>query len=244
MINYGIFFVIFTVFSTLLGGLTAIRFKDKYHLLSSLAAGVLVGVPFFDLLPESISLAIKFNYDFKIVLTICAIGFVFLLILDRYITVHRICDEEGCRNERHKSGGFFGASELSIHSFLDGFAIGTAFIISPQVGLIVAIAVIAHDFSDGLNTVTVMISAGNPSNQAFKMLLLDSIAPLIGFIVAVIFAFPESTIIYLLPFFAGGFLYLGASDLLPEAHEKNPPIITVGTFIAGLVFIFIAVSLA
>jgi len=57
---------------------------------------------------------------------VVALGFLFLLTLSRYISVHHICAGGECRNVRHPQAGWFGASELSVHSFMDGFAIGLA----------------------------------------------------------------------------------------------------------------------
>jgi ZIP family zinc transporter len=71
------------------------------------------------------------------------------------------------------------------------------------------------------------------------MLLLDAIAPVLGAASTVLIAVPERALIYILPFFAGGFLYLGASDLLPEAHEKNPPAVSLVLSLAGFLLIFL-----
>jgi ZIP family zinc transporter len=70
------------------------------------------------------------------------------------------------------------------------------------------------------------------------MLFLDAIAPVLGAVATIFVAVQQYYIVLLLPFFAGGFLYLGASDLLPEAHEKNPEILTVISCITGFVLIF------
>jgi ZIP family zinc transporter len=106
-------------------------------------------------------------------------------------------------------------------------------------GIIVAMAVICHDFSDGLNTVTVMLRSGNSIKSSMRMLLLDAIAPVLGVVSTLFFILPEQLLVYILPFFAGGFLYLGASDLLPEAHEKNPPLVTLTATLLGFAIILI-----
>jgi ZIP family zinc transporter len=71
------------------------------------------------------------------------------------------------------------------------------------------------------------------------MLLLDAVAPVLGAVVTLFIQLPPYYIVLLLPFFAGSFLYLGASDLLPTAHEKNPPTLTIITCTVGFVLIFI-----
>jgi zinc transporter ZupT len=167
-----------------------------------------------------------------------ALGFVFLLFLERYISVHRVCENNVCRNVRHPKGGMFGAAELCIHSFLDGFAIGLGFHSDFQVGMIVAVAVISHDFSDGINTVSVMLNSGNSIRSSFLLLLTDAFAPLLGAFSTLFVTLPIKYLALMLPFFAGGFLYLGAGDLLPQVHEKNPPLPSFLFSLAGFVLIF------
>jgi ZIP family zinc transporter len=134
-------------------------------------------------------------------------------------------------------------ANFSIHSYLDGFAIGIGFQFGAQVGLIIATAVIFHDFSDGLNTVTLMQRSGTRSRDSLKMLMLDATTPILGVVTTLFFTFSENILILLLPFFAGGFLYLGASDLLPEAHERNSPLMALIMSLLGFLLIFIVTGL-
>jgi zinc transporter, ZIP family len=230
-----------TFFSTLIGGLAAVKMKNHFGILAAFVAGVLVAVPLFDLLPEALRLAGAAAIPAENVMYAVALGFVFLFVLDRYISVHRICEHGVCRNVRHPQAGLFGASELAIHSFMDGFAIGLGFQVNAEAGVIIGIAVVAHDFSDGMNTVTVMLSAGNSWKASMRMLIVDALAPVVGALSTLVVAPPQWYLAYLLPFFAGGFFYLGASDLLPEAHEKNPPLVSLVSTIGGFVVIFVII---
>jgi ZIP family zinc transporter len=172
------------------------------------------------------------------VMALTVVGFLFLYIISRLITAHVFKDGEYTET-RHPLGGLFATSELSVHSFIDGLAIGFGFEADIHVGIIIAIAVICHDFTDGLSTVTVMLNSGNSLKDSLRMLFLDAIAPVLGAVVTIFVAVQQYYIVLLLPFFAGGFLYLGASDLLPEAHQKNPEILTIISCIVGFVVIFI-----
>jgi zinc transporter ZupT len=225
--------------STLAGGLFVARFRHRFGVITAFAAGVLIAVPLFDLLPECAKLAMVIRMPFHDLMYAVAVGFIFLLVLERYFSVHRVCEAGTCRNLRHPKGGLFGASEISAHSFMDGFAIGVGYHISAEVGVIIAAAVILHDFSDGVNTVTVMLNAGNSLKNSLRMLYVDALTPVLGAMASLVVKIPEHSLILLLSFFAGGFLYLGASDLLPEAHEKNPPLQAVMASVAGFLFIFI-----
>jgi ZIP family zinc transporter len=229
--------------STLAGGLAAVRLRDHLGVVMAFASGVLIAVPLFDLLPESLSLAVAEGVPIRQVMYATAVGFLSLYTLERYFSVHRVCEGEVCRNVRHPKGGTWGAIELSLHSFVDGFAIGTGFHVSFQVGLVVAVAVIAHDFSDGINTVTVMLKSGNSLRSALGMLVLDALTPLLGAASAQFLLLPERFLVLLLPFFAGGFLYLGAGDLLPEAHETNPPLVALLSSFAGFAVVFAVTAL-
>jgi zinc transporter ZupT len=232
-----VIFGVATVISTLIGGFTAAKLSHRFGFLASFVSGVLIAVPLFDLLPEGLRIAHATDISTEKVMYAVAAGFISLFMLDRYFSVHRICENGVCRNVRHPKAGIFGASELSLHSFMDGLAIGLGFQVSHQAGLIVALAVIAHDFSDGMNTVTVMLNAGSSSKAATRMLILDAAAPLAGAVSTLFVSLPHWYLAYVLPYFAGGFLYLGASDLLPGAHEKNPPLISLISTVGGFLVI-------
>jgi len=236
-------FAVATFCSTLIGGLSASRFMRRFGVLAAFAAAVLISVPLFDLLPESIKISIQVGVRIEYVMYAVAVGFIFLYVLERYVSVHRVCEGTQCRNIRHPKGGFFGALELSGHSFMDGLAIGVGFQFDFHVGIVVAVAVISHDFSDGINTVTVMLNSGNTVRSSLKMLLLDATTPILGVVTTLFLSVPEKYLALILPFFAGGFLYLGASDLLPEAHERNPPIVSLVASAAGFALIFVVTIL-
>lgn len=134
--------------STLIGGLFALALKDRLHLILGFSAGAIIGVTFFDLLPE----ALELGGDASHLLSLTALGFCLYLILDRFLFTNN--------QIKHSHRGEAGALSLSIHSFLDGVGIGLAFKVSPEVGFIVTAAVLTHDFSDGINTVSMILKSG------------------------------------------------------------------------------------
>lgn len=232
----------FAVFlSTLLGGLFALRFKDKLHLILGFSAGAVVGVALFELIPESIELATT-KFDISTATLFIALGFVIFLIIDRMMSIHAHTEEESCKNERHQ--GYHGAITLAIHSFLDGLGIGLAFKISSGVGFVVAIAVLAHDFSDGINTVNYILKNRGQSKTAFRWLIVDAVAPVIGILSTFFFSVSESTLGLILALFCGFFLYIGASDLVPESHHRHPQKLTTLMTVLGIIVIFIATRFA
>ena len=227
-----------TIVSTFLGGLFALRFKDKLHLILGFSAGAVIGVALFDLLPESIELS-KNNFEIGFIVSFIAIGFFAYMLLDRLINFH--CPEQDCENQRHR--GKLGAASLSVHSFLDGLAIGLAFQVSPAVGFIVATAVLVHNFCDGINTVSVILKNKGSVKEALKWLAADALAPALGIFATLFFSLPMAILGIILAVFCGFFLYIGASDLLPESHHGHSTKLTTLMTIIGAVIIYFAIRL-
>lgn len=229
-----------TFFMTMLGGLLALHLQDRLHLILGFSAGAIIGVAFFDLMPEAVELAAP-THEVPLVLGLVAVGFVGYMILDRTIAPH---GHKGERSEKLWQRGALGAGSLSVHSFLDGFAIGLAFKVSASVGAVVAAAVLAHDFSDGINTVGVVLNKKGGSRSALGWLLLDAVAPVIGAGSTLFLNVPEDVLGFLLALFAGFFIYISASDLLPESYHDHPTSLTTAMTILGIAVVYVAVKFA
>lgn len=226
--------------STMLGGLFALRLRDKLHLILGFSAGAVVGVAFFDLMPESLELA-GAGYQPSLIFLVMAIGFLAYLVVDRFLFIHSHAEHED--HALHARGNT-GAGTLSVHSFLDGIGTGLGFQVSPVVGAVVAAAVLAHDFSDGINTVNFITKSGGDKKTAFRWLVIDALAPVIGIAVTLLFSVSQTQLGLLLALFSGFFLYIGASDLIPESHHAHPVRWTTMTTVLGALFIYVAISLA
>ena len=111
---------------------------------------------------------------------------------------------------------------LIIHSTLDGLAIGLAFQAGGQLGLIVLLAVLAHDFADGMNVVTLALDAAKGERAAVVLLVLDAVAPVFGAALSTVISVSPATLGLLLATFAGVFLAIGAGHLLPESQHRDP----------------------
>lgn len=222
---------------TLLGGLFAIYYKDKLHLIIGFSAGAVLAVSLFHLIPESIEV-LSSQYEIHTIVMIVAIGFIIYMILDRTFSLH-MHEVEHCCDLQH--GGRLGASTLAIHSCFDGLGIGLAFQLSPAIGLVFAAAVLAHNFSDGLNTVNIIFKNHGQNNDAFKWLLVAAIAPFIGVILGTVIVLPTMVIGILLAIFSGFFLYLSASDLIPESYHSHKSYWTTFMTIIGMTFIWLIV---
>jgi zinc transporter ZupT len=226
-----------TFISTLAGGLTGLRNKDRLHRFLGYTAGVLLGVVAFDLLPEIFRLLHEQHLDATRAMVALVCGFLIFHIIEKSILIHHTNENEYGRH-KHPHVGVASALALSGHSFLDGVGIGLGFQASTTVGIAVAIAVIAHDFTDGLNTVNLMLLNRNKSRKAFMFLLLDASTPVLGVLSTLLFHVSDSLLVVYLGFFAGFLLYIGASEILPEAHSEHSSYQTIGLTIVGVVFMF------
>ena len=234
------------VISTLGGGALALRFRDRLHYLLGFTAGVLLGVVAFDLLPEIFSLAREHGFDPAASMIALVVGFLLFHSLEKFVLVHP-AQEEHYSHHHHPNLGLASAAVLAAHSCMDGVAIGVGFQVSPLVGLTVAIAVIAHDFSDGLNTVAMMLRHRNSTRRALAMLAVDALAPLAGVLLTLAFAIPPFQLMVYLGFFAGFLLYIGVSDILPEAHSRAGPGVAlklIALTCCGAAFVFAVVRLS
>ena len=233
-----------TFITTLLGGLFALRFKDKLHLILGFSAGAVIAVALLDLLPEAIELGSGF-FPVSMITGIVAVGFLAYLLLDRLIFFHfHSTHHEVEAPTNHVHRGTLGAASLAVHSFLDGVAIGLAFQVSPSVGVIVTTAVLTHDFSDGINTVNLILKNQGGGGKAMKWLLVDAVAPVLGAGSTLFFTLPPQALSVVLALFAGFFLYIGASDLIPERHHAHPRLMTTLMTFLGVAVLYFAIQLS
>ena len=214
--------------ATMAGGLFAISLRDRLHLVLGFSAGAVIGVAFFDLIPEALETGAVWGS--RNIMLLCASGFFLYTLIDRVVVLHAHGDGRDCH---HHSRGLLGAGSFSAHSALDGFAIGIAFQASRAVGIVVAIAVLVHDFSDGINTVNIVVRNGGNRRLALRWLLMDAIAPVIGATASLFLSLPSQAISVILAVFSGFFLYIGASDLLPESHHAHPKFLTTLATLCG-----------
>lgn len=246
-----------TFFSTGLGGLFALKNSDKLHRILGFTAGVLLAVVAFDLMPEIMNLVQSTHTAAINPMIALVVGFLLFHIIEKLTIIHSAHETEyshvegGHHGFGHEHGtnrkpqvGLISALALSGHSFFDGVGIGLAFQVNSQVGALVALAVIAHDFSDGLNTVTLMLINRNSNRRAVILLLLDATTPILGAASTLLFHLSDQALLLYLGFFAGFLLYIGASDILPEAHAEHPSRLTLLLTILGSVFIFLVTRIA
>jgi zinc transporter ZupT len=220
------------VIATFAGGAFALRMAHSLPTVIALSGGVVVAVALFDVLPEAITLL---PGDPDTVAALIGVGFLTFFLFERVLVLHHRDDPSDAR--AHHQVGALGAAGLSAHSFVDGLAVGLAFGIDSAAGILVLVAVLSHDFADGLNTVSFVLSQSQDRPRAKRWLAVDAFAPLAGATVGALVSVSDATLGHLLAFYTGFFLYMGATDLLPEAHE-HASWSRVGLTVLGFAAIF------
>lgn len=225
-------------FSTLAGGIAALRLRHRLHAFMALAAGVVVATAVADLLPEAFELV---GVESSLAVGVAAVvGFVGFSLVEAFL--HQSSfehvpdpnhaghpDEHG--DDEHpgpatpRPNGLLAILppiSLILHSTLDGLAIGLAFQAGGSIGLIVLVAVLAHDFADGMNVVALALDAARGARLAVVLLVFDAIAPIAGAALSVVITIPPFVLGLLLASIAGEFIAIGAGHLLPESQHRDP----------------------
>jgi ZIP family zinc transporter len=202
---------IVTFFSTMAGGLAALRWPRRVDLLMALAGGVVLAAALFDLLPDAVARAADIGMSTTVPVGAVAVGYLTFHVAERVL--HRHGDVEGA-----DPAGLAGALGFVIHSFFDGLAIGLGFRVSSALGILVAVAVIGHDFSDGLNTVSYLVAHRQPAERSKWWLVADATTPVVGAAVATLAPVPAAVFPVALGFFSGLFVYAASTNLLPRAQ--------------------------
>ena len=220
-----------TFISTMVGGLVAVKFRGVLQYFFAFSSGALIAITFFDVLPESLDIA--GSVPVRTLMIILVATFLFFSLVERFFLTHHHHEGE----EHGHIMGPIGAIGLVAHSFLDGAAIGIAYQANPKIGLIVALAVISHDFTDGINTVVIMLKNEQNVKNARRFLFADAIAPVFGILAASFLVINQSVLAVILAAFSGQFLYIGAANLLPETYRHSAWKMAVA-MIVGVLLIF------
>ncbi|WP_068024628.1 ZIP family metal transporter [Nocardia mexicana] len=230
--------------STLVGGLVAVRIGDRKRIVLGLAAGVMLGVVAFDLLPDALEESKYTVAGVPGALIAGVVGFFTVHIIEQATAIHVGHENEfGSHTHDFQSVGILAACGLIFHSMLDGLSIGVGFQTGTALGISVAIAVICHDFADGFNAFTIPTLYGNAHRRALLLLWLDALAPVVGAVIGTLIHIPSNLAGLYLGYFAGFLLYLATGDILPEAHAGKPSRLVLLCTVAGAAFMFVVAAL-
>ncbi|MEM2908852.1 MAG: ZIP family metal transporter [Candidatus Bilamarchaeaceae archaeon] len=207
------------------------RLRALSYLLVAFSAGALIGGGFLHLLPEAMANLPIFEAS---ILIIC--GFVVFLILETYLHWHSC---ERCDIHPFTQLVLIGDG---IHNIIDGVVVAVTFIASIPLGIATTLAVLAHELPQELGIFGVQVHGGVKKEIALTRALFAQATCLIGGVIGYIFVeSAEWLVTYTLPFAAGGFVYIAASDLIPELHKEKGVKKLVGliVFFVALAFMYI-----
>ncbi|MEY4313540.1 MAG: divalent heavy-metal cations transporter [Actinobacteria bacterium] len=233
-----------TVLATFFGGMLALRARDRFHLVLGLSAGLLLGLVGFDLLPEIFEMNSNNLIGVKTVSVALIAGFLSLHFIEQFAGSHEPAESDYGHDHTHavEIAGTLGAIAMAGHIFLDGVALALAFKVSNALGYAVFLAMIVHAFSDGLNTVALLVKTGQWRSRGKYLLAVDAIARVGGAAIGSALTISDSNLAIYLAVFSGIVIYLATSHILPEAHSKHPSKVTMLATLSGVVIMWAVVS--
>jgi len=202
--------------------------------LVAFSAGSMIGAAFFHMLPE-----VLISQGAETTFVYLLFGFCLFFVLERILR-WRHCHKEAC--ETHQHLGWINIVGDGTHNFIDGLTIFASFLVGPALGIPVTISIIMHEIPHEMGVFGVLVYSGFSKIKAVIYNFLTGLVAVAGVIVGwLFFAQSQSLSQFVLPFAAGGFIYIAASDLIPELHkEKNlgKAVSTFVIFVAALIFMY------
>lgn len=190
----------------------------KYvFLLVSLAVGALLGDAFIHLIPEAFEII---ENPLQVSLAIIA-GIGIFFILEKFLHWHHHHIDDHEKEKVHPVGQMVLLSD-GLHNFIDGLIIGVSYLVSIEVGIATTVAVILHEIPQEIGDFGILLHAGYTKTRALWLNFMSALLSVVGAITALfIGANSEGLAIWLVPFAAGGFIYVAMSDLIPEMHKTK-----------------------
>ncbi len=217
------------------------KLKKAILFLVSFSAGALFGDVFIHLLPEAVE-----SYGFRLNVSLYILsGIIFFFIIEKFIHWHH-CHLEPSKNHPHP----FAVMNLlgdSVHNFIDGLIIGASYLASIPVGIATTLAVILHEIPQEIGDFGVLLHGGFSTRKALAMNFITALTAVLGALVALLLSiYVENLSLFLVPFAAGGFIYIAGSDLIPELHKEvnaHKSFMQLVTFVLGIVIMALLLGL-
>lgn len=220
----------------LLLAMRAKQLKKVIFILVSFAVGALFGNTFFMLIPES------FHQigDSQTIGILVISGLIVMFVLEKFIHWHH---NHNVSDEEVKAPlGYISLVTDSLHNFTDGVLIAAAWMASPEVGIATTLAVVVHEIPQEISDFGVLLHAGFSKRKALFLNFIAACSAILGGVLTLTLGnVSEKILTYILPFAAGGFIYLAGSDLIPELNRERSvkkSMIQFAAIIAGLVLMF------
>jgi len=237
-----LFYILISNFIISLGGLIGVltltineKLLQKILLfLVSLSAGAMMGGAFIHLLPEA-----QEKYRNGNMFIIVLLSFIFFFLVEKLL-YWRHCHRGKCEIHIFGYMNLFGDS---IHNFIDGLVIAATFLTNTKLGIVTSLAVVLHEIPQEIGDFGVLLYAGFGKKKAIIANFFVALTAVVGGIVGYFLSFSINHFTtYLLPFTAGGFIYIAASDLMPEIRKESDvkkSLASFAVFLLGVLFMFV-----
>lgn len=188
--------------------------KKVLLLLVSFSAGGLLGGAFLHLLPEAAEAGLTITLSVYVL-----VGILFFFVMEKLIHWRHCHVPTSPQHPHHLA--YMNMMGDGVHNFIDGMIIGASYMAGIAVGVATTIAVILHEIPQEVGDFGVMMYAGFSVRRALAMNFITALTAVVGVVISLLIgAFVEGTTMFLLPFAAGGFIYIASSDLIPELHKE------------------------
>ena len=207
-------------------------FNKLINVLVAFSAGALLSGALFHLLAESLDeLSAMWSFIFLLV------GFVTFFVVERFLHWHHCHEGDHCKVHPYSYLILFGDS---VHNLIDGFVIAASFLVSVPFGVITTLLIIGHEIPQELGNFAVLVHGGFGRVKSLLYNFFAQLTCVLGGVIGYILSgVVDKLTIFMLPFAAGGFIYIAASDLIPELHKEpklGKSMIAFAFFILGIVF--------
>ncbi len=238
-----LFYIIITTFlisSVSLIGIFTLALKKEFLekillFLVSLSAGTLMGGAFFHLMPEAAE-----KLEITNLLYVVLFSFIIFYFIEE-IFHWRHCHDAKCKVHTF---GYLNLIGDSVHNFIDGLIIAATFLIDIRLGVTTSLAIVFHEIPQEIGDFGVLLYAGIKKSRALFFNFLVALTAIMGGIMGYFLSFSlENFTAYLLPFAAGGFLYIATSDLIPEIRKETnlkKSLLSFTFFLIGIAIMYFA----
>lgn len=218
---------------------TTERLRRMLFLLVSFAAGALLGDVFIHLLPEIVE-----EQGFTLSTSIAIFSGICLMFVVEKIIHWRHCHYPSESGEHLHPFAIMNLVGDAVHNLIDGLIIGASYLVSVPVGIATTIAVVLHEIPQEIGDFGVLIHGGFSKKKALFYNFVIALTSLLGVVVTLFVAgFVDHTTRFLIPFAAGGFIYIAGSDLIPELHKEVGVKRSVGQFVALILGFIVMMAL-
>ncbi len=212
------------------------RLNSIVLFLVSFSAGALFADAFVHLIPEAVE-----KYGFSVSLSLYVLsGIVFFFIVEKFIHWHH-CHTSHSKHHVH-SFAYMNLLGDAVHNFIDGLIIGASYLVNIPTGIATTLAVVLHEIPQEIGDFGVLLHGGFSRGKALFMNFLTSLTALLGTVLALVLNnYISNLSAFLVPFAAGGFIYIAGSDLIPELHKEEDTrksLIQLVTFLLGMAVMF------